>query len=111
MQKGEVDIGVANTQIVQSMLADGRLDAAKVDILWETPPYSDYVWAVQRRLHTDLKTRLRNAFLELSKENPEHNLILTNIAADNFLPASPLDFVLLKQVAIDLDLLEVNKGE
>ncbi len=105
VQEGKVDIGVANTQIVQSMLADGRLDTNKVDILWETPPYTDYVWAVQRDLHEGLKIKLRNAFLALSKETPGHNRILDSIAADSFLPASQLDFVLLKQVANELDLL------
>jgi len=111
VQKGKVDVGVANTQIVQSMLSDGRLDTTKVDILWETPPYTDYVWAVQRRLNEGLKIKLRNAFLALSKETPEHYLILDSIAADSFLPASQLDFVLLKQVANDLGLLEVNEGD
>ena len=35
------------------VLTDGRLDPASVRILWETPPYADYVWAIRSEIDED----------------------------------------------------------
>ncbi len=47
VRDGVVDLGAANAEIVDNMLRDGRLAPDAVRIVWETPPYTDYVWAVR----------------------------------------------------------------
>ena len=75
VRDGIVDIGAANAVVIRQMFGSDRLDNEQVKVLWETPYYSDYVWAQPdiNKLQVD---RLRNAFLELSEVNPGHGEIL-----------------------------------
>jgi len=104
--EGVVDIGAANSHIVDEMLKDGRLDSAQVNILWETPPYAGYVWAVNADIDRSFQEDLRNSFLALSPVNPEHKIILDALNAGGFLPASPEDFTSLPDIARSLGLLD-----
>ncbi len=105
VRAGEVDLGVANSAIVRKMLDDGRLGQNDLHVLWQTPPYPDYVWAVPARLDNDLETKLRNAFLELDITRAEQAAILRNLGAEAYLPADPRDFTDLNQIATRLGML------
>ncbi len=105
VRDGKVDLGVANAQIILAMIRDGRLKKADIRILWQTPPYPDYVWAVHDDLDENVKTQLRNAFLKLDKSNIYHKKILFQLGASYFLPAAASDFTRLKMVAESLELL------
>ncbi len=67
--EGVVDVGVANSVIIDVMFNDGRLSRDKIQIIWETPPYINYVWAVQPDISNDFRGKLIQAFLELSASN------------------------------------------
>ncbi len=97
--EGDVDIGVANCIIVQSMFDDGALDPAKVRIIETTPPYSDYVWATHPSVDEPTRELLLDALLALDATNPEHRRILRLQGANAYLPASPSNFVLVRQAA------------
>ena len=105
---GEVDIGAANSQIIDSMLEDGRLDSGRIRILWETPPFADYVWAVRADLDSGFRQQLLNSFLSLSPDNPKHKTILSSLGAGGFLPASAKDFESLQGIATSLGLLDAG---
>ncbi len=105
VRDGEVDLGAANSEIIRTMLRDGRLKENDVRVLWETPPYPDYVWALHGHFSESIKTRLRNAFLGLDASNAVHGKILAGIDAGAFLPAGTSDFLILKGVAESLGLL------
>ncbi len=92
VRDGIVDLGVANYAVVNKMYYDGRLSTKQVRILWETPPYPDYVWALRSLNNKDFLLKLKNAFLSLSKTNSEHTKILAGMDADSFLPAGINDF-------------------
>ncbi len=102
---GDIDLGAVNSVIVKEMIDSGRIGRDDLQVVWETPPYPDYVWATQAFIDEALETRLRNAFLELDWGNPEHEPILRDISARAFLPADYKDFELLEQVASDLGLM------
>ncbi len=102
---GTVDIGAVNSVIVKKMINSGRIDGDAVAVVLETPPYPDYVWATQEFLDEALKTRLRNAFLELDLGDPEHGKILGDISAKAFLPADHRDFEVLRNIASRLGLM------
>ena len=106
VRDGTVELGVANSQIVTAMINDGRLKRDDIRVLWQSPPYTGYVWAVQSDLNNDIKIRLRDAFLGLSVANPNHRDILESLQARMFLPASERDFNLLKQLAAEHQLLD-----
>ena len=106
VRDAEVDVGVANSAIVRKMFADGRLGPDEVQILWETPPFPDYVWATRRDLGEPKKEKIRQAFLKLSKSDPTHAAILAGVDAGGFLPATMRDFSQLKTVVVRLGLAD-----
>ncbi|MDP6805732.1 MAG: phosphate/phosphite/phosphonate ABC transporter substrate-binding protein [Rhodospirillales bacterium] len=110
VRDGLADIGVANSQVVKSMLADGRLSENDVRILWETPPFPDYVWAVRATLGSAWRQRVRDAFLGLSPGNERDARILARIGAEAFLPASTADFDPLQEVAKTVGVLKLDGG-
>ena len=104
----EVALGAVNPIIVKEMIEDGRLELNVLRILWETPPYPDYVWAIHSALERKIKIQLRNAFLALDPANEQHVEILNNSHSSGFLPAGVHDFDLLKKIALSLGLLEAG---
>ena len=106
VRDGIVDLGAVNHAVVNKMYKDGRLSEKDVRILWETPPYPDYVWALRPLNNKALRIKLRDAFLNLSKINKEHAKILEGVDADSFLPAGINDFSKLKKIINELQLLE-----
>lgn len=103
VRDGKVDLGAVNSEVVDAMLADGRLVAGEVRVVLETPPYADYVWAVQASLDPDFVSRLRSAFLELSPSNDADAEILSRLGAGGFLPARNSDFERLREVISSLE--------
>ncbi len=100
-----VDIGVANAATVRSMLKDGRLDKDEIRIIWETPPYANYVWALQPEFDEATRSVMRDAFLVLTPEIDRHAAILAEINAKGFIPADADYFEDLEQIAIATDRL------
>lgn len=105
VRDGQVELGVANSSIVKKMIVDGRLHNDDLHLLWQTPPYPDYVWAVQNTMGEAMKIQLRDAFLDLDSFNPEDGEILAGLGATAFLPADPGEFENLHEIAASLDLL------
>lgn len=62
IRDGVADIGVANARVIDRMFANGSLSHDDVRVLWQTPPYADYVWAIQEGIATDERLRIRDAF-------------------------------------------------
>jgi phosphonate transport system substrate-binding protein len=105
VRDGKVDAGVVNSEIIGRMLADGRLRPGDIRTIWTTPPYADYVWAVHPQVHPVDRERIQRAFLQLSVDNPQHEVILSNLSATGFYPASIADFSMLQQVMTSLGVL------
>ncbi len=105
----EVDIGVINPNVLKQMLHTGKLQKDMLHIVWETPPYVNYVWAVQEYLDEVIKIKLLNAFLELDMNKPVHQLILKNISANAFFPVDIHDFRDLKNILKDVYNNNLNK--
>lgn len=105
VREGRYEIGAVNSGIARQMLLDGRLEENELEVLWQTPPYSDYVWAVPQELDEEVKIDLRDAFLRLDSENPEDKAILSSLGASAFLPAGVEDFNTLSDIAINLGLV------
>ena len=99
-------IGAVNASIARQMLEDGRIGKNELKVLWQTPPYPDYVWAVQAWLDEAVKIALRDAFLRLDADNPDDKAILLGLGAKTYLPAGPGDFKTLGEIALGLGLVE-----
>lgn len=96
---GTVTVGVANCVIVQSMLDNGLLSDDDIRIFETTPPYSDYVWAVNSSMDKHTQKVLLNALLSLDASLPQHRSILRLQGANAYLPATSGNFVLVRRAA------------
>ena len=99
VRDGAVAVGVANCMVMESMILDGRLRRDELRILETTPAYSNYVWAVSEHLSAAVKTRVRDAFLDLDATDPEHREVLQRLGANAYLPASRNDFDSVRRAA------------
>jgi phosphonate transport system substrate-binding protein len=105
VRDGKVDVGAANAETIRSMLTDGRLGKDDIRILWETPPYADYVWAIRPEFDDASRTALRDAFLQLTPEIDRHAAILAGINAKAFIPADADYFEDLEKIATEAEKL------
>ena len=93
-----VDIGVANSKIINNMIHDKIIRKSDIQIIWETPPYPDYVWAIQAKYSPIIRSKIRATFLSLTPLNKIHNQILKSLNTNGFVPASIIDFQLLFEI-------------
>ena len=103
VRDGKVDLGVANHAVIDQMYEDGRLNRQEIRVLYETPPYPDYVWALRPLNNETFRVKLRNAFLALSKIDAAQAKILAGVDAESFLPAGMNDFSKLHRVMSELN--------
>jgi len=98
VQDQVVDLGAANSVIIGQMAQRDELSPNTLKIIWETPTYMDYVWAVTETLPASLVNQIRDAFLELSKIDTAQSVVLEDQGAGGYLPAALSDFEVLINV-------------
>ena len=108
VRDGEVDIGVANSAVIDAMLERGRLNRKDIWVLWQTPTYANYVWAVPRTVPTEQRNQIVEAFLALSPANEGHAEILKLQQAGGFFPVTEDDFSRLRQIAARVEITEAR---
>lgn len=47
VQSGAYEVGAVNYKVWEKELAAGKIDPAKVSVIWKTPEYPDYNWTVR----------------------------------------------------------------
>lgn len=90
VQSGEADAAMGSSAILNPLFKAGKLEELR--ILWETPPYVNYVWAVPRSLPESTFSHLRLAFLSLSLDKDPDYRALAPLESAGFLPATLADF-------------------
>ena len=83
---GKVDAGALNISVWEKLVADKKIDAAKVRVFYTTPTYFDYNWTVHADMPAAQQGKLTKAFTDLSKATPEGRDILELQRATRFLP-------------------------
>ena len=86
---GKVQAGALNISVWEKFVADGKVDTQRVRVFYTTPPYYDYNWSVSTRMPAAQRERLRQAFLALSRDNPQGRDILDLQRATRFVPTEP----------------------
>ena len=95
---GRFDAGVANSLVVERMFRAGEINSDIVRIIWESPKYTDYIWAVQPDLDKNIVNKLVNSFLLLSTEDKETSAILDQVGAKYYLQARDNGFDRLRAI-------------
>ena len=103
---GKVDAGALNISVWEKLVADGKVDAAKVKVFYTTPPYYDYNWTVRGDLDPALVKKITDAFLALDPKNPAHAEILKLQRATRFVPTRPENYKGIEQAARAAGLLK-----
>lgn len=92
VQDGKVTAGAASARWVETLFASGAAAREEIRILWESPPYVDYVWAAQESFSEHALARIRDAFLDLRIALPAHEKVLSGLDARYFVPADATRF-------------------
>ncbi len=100
---GAADAGSVDETVYKAMIADGKIDGAKVRIFYTTPAFPDYVWAAQKDVSPDLQQRFANAFLALDPGSDA--AILKILRANRFVRANDSEYVPMRQLARQLGLM------
>ncbi len=85
---GKVDAGALNISVWDKLVADKKVDPAKVRVFYTTPPYYDYNWTVHADMPAALREKLAKAFLDLSPATAEGKEILDLQRATRFVPTT-----------------------
>ncbi len=83
---GKVDAGALNISVWEKLVADKKVDPAKVRVFYTTPTYYDYNWTVHADMPAAQREKLAKAFTDLSKATPEGREILELQRATRFIP-------------------------
>ncbi len=105
VESGKVDAGALNEAVWKRLVSEGAVDARKVKVIWTTPPYYDYNWAVSKAVDPVLREKIRDAFLTLDYDNPEHRKIMDLQRAKSFIATYPENYQGIEQAAISAGLL------
>ncbi len=103
---GKVDAGALNISVWEKMLSEKKVDPAQVRVFYTTPGYYDYNWTVRSDMNPDLKKKLSDAFLALSKNDPQGKEILELQRASKFIPTKTENYAAIETAARSAGLLK-----
>lgn len=105
VQSGAFEVGAVNFAVWENELRAGKIDPAKVRIIWRTPTYPDYQWSIRgdvdRKFGPEFVARVRDALLAI--DDPD---LLQAFPRSRFIPASNDDYAPIVTVGKDIGLLD-----
>ncbi len=106
VESGKVEAGALNFLVWDKMLQGKKVDPAKVNVFYTTPPYVDYCWTVRGDLDRGLQDKLGAAFLKLDYANPEHRKLLDLHRTKKYLRANDGDWKTIEDAALAAGLIK-----
>jgi phosphonate transport system substrate-binding protein len=103
---GKVDAGALNISVWDKLVADRKVDPAKVRVFFTTPAYYDYNWTVHADMPAAQRERLAKAFLDLNKSSAEGREILELQRATRFVPTRAENYKGIEAAARNAGLLK-----
>lgn len=103
---GRAEAGVLNASVLDKLVEAGNPNASKVRVLATTPPYFDYNWTVRGGLDPALAKKIRDAFLKLDADNPEHKALMQLQRASRYVPTQPSNYDGIEAAARSAGLLK-----
>ncbi len=83
---GRVDAAALDITVWRKFVEEKKVDTAKVNVFFTTPPYFNYNWSVHAEMPAQLRERITRALLDLSVATPEGKEILTLNRATKYIP-------------------------
>jgi phosphonate transport system substrate-binding protein len=106
VESGKVEAGALNFLVWDKLVQNKKVDLAKVNVFYTTPPYVDYVWTVRGDLDKGIRERITAAFLKLDYNNPEHRKLLDLHRTKRYIRATDADWKGIEEAAIAAGLLK-----
>jgi len=103
---GKVDAGALNISVWEKLVADKKVDTAKVRVFYTTPTYYDYNWSVHADMPAAQREKLARAFTELSASTPEGRQVLELQRATRFVPTRGENYKGIEAAARNAGLLK-----
>ena len=98
-------MGALSFAVWESELKAGKIDPAKVSVIWRTPTYPDYQWSIRgdvnSRFGPDFMDKVRTALLEM--DDP---VLLASFPRSGFIPATNDHYAPIVKVGKDIGLLD-----
>ena len=89
---GRVDAAALDITVWRKFVVENKVDPSKVDVFFTTPPYFNYNWSVHADMPAAQRDKITAALLNLNKNNPEGNEILTLNRATKYIPTKPENY-------------------
>jgi phosphonate transport system substrate-binding protein len=83
---GKVDAAALDITVWRKFVDENRVDTARVNVFYTTPPFYNYNWSVHADMPAPLRERVTKALLDLSTDTPEGKEILTLNRATRYIP-------------------------
>ena len=106
VSSGKVDAGALNISVWEKLVADKKVDPAKVRVFYTTPTYFDYNWTVHADMPAALRERLAKAMLDLDKSTAEGREVLELQRATRFIPTRAENYKGIETAARSAGLLK-----
>lgn len=103
---GKVAAGVLNISVWDKLVADKKVDPAKVRVFYTTPTYYDYNWSVHADMPAARREALARAFTELTPASAEGKEILELQRATRFIPTKADNYKGIEGAARNAGLLK-----
>jgi phosphonate transport system substrate-binding protein len=106
VEAGRVDAGALNFLVWDKLVQQKKVDLAKVNVFYTTPPYVDYCWTARADLDKGLQEKITAAFLKLDSANPEHKRLLDLHRTKKYIKANDADWKSVEDAAAAAGLLK-----
>ncbi len=105
VEAGTFEVGALNSQVWRARLEEGEVDAAKVKVIFETPPYFDYHWVARPELGDGLKGEILRALERLDPDDPDDAEVLAFFGAEAFIPTEDANYASIEQVGREIGVI------
>ena len=105
VQSGAYQVGAVNFKVWDSEMLAGKIDSAKVAVIWKTPPYPDYQWTVRgdvdERWGAGFKDKIKNTLLNMKDKD-----LLASFPRSRFISAANSDYQPILDIAREINLID-----
>ena len=106
VQSGSYDAGALNESVWETAQKNGRVDPAKVKVIWRTQPYADYHWLAQpnldKKFGNGFTDKLKSTLTGLKKSSKSQGRILELFGADSFVDADKNQYITIELIGRQL---------
>ncbi|NKC17153.1 MAG: putative selenate ABC transporter substrate-binding protein [Gammaproteobacteria bacterium] len=105
VQSGAFEVGAVNFKVWEREAGLGKIDPAKVTVIWQTPTYPDYQWSIRGdvddRFGAGFEAKVTQALLDIS--SPQ---LLEAFPRQSFVPAANKDYQPILDTAKEIGLID-----